>query len=101
MKGNRRILLIAEWQVGSLVEGVVNYARKHNWHLVLWHAGDVREAIRNWRGDGIIANVAYRGLLTRENIANPGMKLVSCVPLKYRSIPYTLVREDCEFSNFF
>jgi LacI family transcriptional regulator len=94
MKGNRRILLIAEWQVGNLVQGVVKYARTHNWHLVFWHAGDVRETLCNWSGDGIIANLGYRNLLTHENISDPRMKLVSCVPLKYRSLPYSLVRED-------
>ncbi len=94
MEKKRRVLLIAEWQVGSLMEGVASYANKHNWHLVIWHAGDVREAIRDWRGDGIIANLPYRGLFAPGRLVNEPMKLVSCVPLKYRSIPYTLVRED-------
>jgi len=90
----KRVMLMVEWQVGQLVHGVVNYAHSHNWHLILWHAGDVRGALRNWRGDGIIASLLYPNLFTRKNLIQQDTKLVSLVPLKYPSIPYTLVRED-------
>lgn len=90
----KRVMLMVEWQVGQLVHGVVNYAHFHNWHLILWHAGDVRNALRNWRGDGIIASLQYPNLFTRKNLAQQDMKLVSLVPLKYPGIPYTLVREN-------
>lgn len=89
----KRVMLMVEWQVGQLVNGVVGYARAHNWHLILWHAGDVRSALREWHGDGIIASLLYPDLFTRKNLTGD-TKLVSLVPLKYPCIPYTLVRED-------
>ena len=110
----KRVMMIAEWQVGQFVHGVVSYARSHRWHLTLWHAGDVRSSLHSWRGDGIIAGLFYRNLFKRSNLDQPDIKLVSLVPLKYPSIPYTLVREDdaaigkiaaeyfirCGFTNF-
>lgn len=90
----KRVMLMVEWQVGQLVHGVVNYAHSHNWHLVLWHAGDVRGALRNWHGDGILASVLYPDLFTPKNLIRPDTKLVSLVPLKYSAVPYTLVREN-------
>lgn len=90
----KRVMLMVEWQTGQLVQGVVSYAHSHNWHLVLWHAGDVRDALQNWQGDGIIASLPYPNLFTRENLTDTDMKLVSLVPLKYQSIPYSLVREN-------
>ncbi len=90
----KHVMLMVEWQVGHLVRGVVDYARRHNWHLVLWHAGDIRIALRDWRGDGVIGSLSYPNLFCRKNLGNPNVKLVSLVPLKYPSVPYTLVRED-------
>lgn len=90
----RRVLLVAEWQVSQLVRGVVDYARSHDWHLVIWHAGDAYEAVRAFDGDGIIGNSTAHGLFAPANVGQRPVRLVSCVPLKYNSIPYTLVRED-------
>lgn len=63
----KRVMLMAEWQVGHLVHGVVNYAHSHNWHLILWHSGSVRSALRNWRGDGIIASRRIRPIYRQES----------------------------------
>ena len=91
---SKRVMLMVEWQVGHLVHGVVNYAHSHNWHLILWHSGSVRSALRNWRGDGIIASLPYPGLFTGKNLVRSDMKLVSLTALKQSSIPYTMVREN-------
>ena len=90
----KRVMLMVEWQVGQLVHGVVDYARTRNWHLILWHAGDVRKALREWRGDGVIAGVLYPDLFARKTVSGVDWKLVSLVPLKGPTLPYTLVRED-------
>ena len=87
----KRVMLMVEWQVGQLVHGVVDYARTHNWHLILWHAGDVRKALREWRGDGVIAGVLYPDLFARKTVSGVDWKLVSLVPLKGPTLPYTLV----------
>lgn len=90
----KRVMLMVEWQVGQLVHGVVDYAHTRNWHLILWHAGDVRKALREWRGDGVIAGVLYPDLFARKTVSGVDWKLVSLVPLKGPTLPYTLVRED-------
>lgn len=90
----KRVMLMVEWQVGQLVQGVVDYACSHNWHLIIWHAGDARNALSNWQGDGIIASLQYPDLFVKKNSVQSNTKLVSLVPLKYPSIPYTLVREN-------
>lgn len=90
----KRVMMMSEWQVGQLVHGVVCYARSHHWHLTLWHAGDVKSTLQSWCGDGIIASLLYRNLFSKSNILQSNTKFVSLVPLKYPSIPYTLIRED-------
>ncbi len=90
----KTVKLIIGWQVSQLVRGVIDFAREHQWHLVLHHDGDFKKAVDDWKGDGIII-AAYKNDVLLERYAKPDPpKLVSFTKRSDLTIPYTLVRED-------
>jgi LacI family transcriptional regulator len=62
--GRRRVLVAATLMTEPCFRGVARYARQHRWHLVtdVMHTGAFP---RGWKGDGIIALVAYQPDLVR------------------------------------
>ena len=55
-KERKTVLLALAWHLEKLTQGIADYARAHNWHLLIHRGGELREILRRWRGNGIISS---------------------------------------------
>ncbi|MBE2215573.1 MAG: XylR family transcriptional regulator [Opitutaceae bacterium] len=87
----KRILLVAPAAQGAFLRGVARFARSADWHLVtnVLHTGTFP---RGWKGDGIIALLAYQPELA-SFIAGSGIPSVT-VGLTDEYIPSARVEPD-------
>ena len=87
----RRILLVAPSASGAFLRGVARFARSADWHLVtsVLHTGTFP---RGWKGDGIIAWLAYQPELANF-IAGSGIPSVT-VGFTDEHIPSARVEPD-------
>ena len=75
MKQRRRILYGIARNSYRLMEGVLRYAREHNWDLCLDTALTWRIPLR-WQGDGIIAQFSQSNPLTEYILSRPEPKVI-------------------------
>ncbi|PWM88134.1 MAG: hypothetical protein DBX90_01480 [Lentisphaerae bacterium] len=98
-KERKTVLLALAWHLEKLTQGIADYARAHNWHLLIHRGGELREILRRWRGNGIISSFwnAYTDSATEEVLAArswDATRMVSLVPIRNPRIPCRVVRED-------
>jgi LacI family transcriptional regulator len=98
-KTRKTVLLALAWHLERLMQGVVDYAKVHDWHLVIHRGGDFKKVLYRWRGEGIITSFwnAYteedtERILTARNMKTT--KLISLVPVKNSCDSCRIVRED-------
>lgn len=86
-----RVLLACTLAAEACFRGVARYARQHGWHLVtdMMHTGAFP---RGWKGDGIIALVAYPSDLVR-HLQGAGAPCVA-IPLSDEPVPFPCVKGD-------
>lgn len=98
-KERKTVLLALAWHLENLMQGVADYAKTHNWHLLIHRGGDFKDVLRRWHGDGIISSFwnAYTEDATENILAArswDSTRMISLVPIRSSRIPCRVVRED-------